>query len=105
MACFGSLLILSSHLPPARAVMSWWYDLGPGTRHTIDLALVIVAAAAAARVYRRHQSHLEDRQHLWCRRCRHDLSETPLREGCGRCGECGLPFVRFSHHSGAADRC
>ena len=61
----------------------------------LDLALVALAGAVAARVYRGRQAAITDRQDSRCRICRHDLKGTPTTRGTGRCPECGAAFARF----------
>ncbi len=73
-----------------------WEGLLPDMRLTVDLALIAVASAVAVRVYRGRQAVLYDRQHVCCRWCDHDLAGTEVTHGCGRCGECGTPFARFT---------
>lgn len=77
-------------------VLRSWEGLLPDMRLTVDLALIAVAVAVAVRVYRGRQAVLYDRQHVCCRWCDHDLTGTEVTHGCGRCGECGTPFARFT---------
>ncbi len=96
MLAYGLALVLSIYVPAAAWVLRCWEGLLPDMRLTIDLALIAVAVAMAARVYRGHQAPLYDRQHVRCRCCDHDLTETGVTRGCGRCGECGIPFGRIT---------
>jgi hypothetical protein len=57
------------------------------------LACIAFLGALCLRGCRDWFALLHDRQHLVCRRCRHDLRGTPLEQGIGQCGECGAPFV------------
>ena len=77
-------------------VLRSWEGLLPDMRFTVGLALIGVAAAVAVRVYRGRQAVRYDRQHVCCRWCDHDLADTEVTHGCGRCGECGTPYARFS---------
>jgi len=77
-------------------VLRSWGGLLPDMRVTVDLALVAVAVAVAVRVYRGRQAVFYDRQHLCCRWCDNDLAGTEVTHGCGRCGECGTPYARFT---------
>lgn len=60
--------------------------------NAIDLALLAVAIAIGTIMLRRWLADAADRQHRICRVCGHDLRETPVSNGLGTCGECGVPF-------------
>lgn len=94
---YAAILGLSIHFAPAAWALRAWEGLLPDMRLTVDVSLVCVAVAVAARVYRGRQALLYDRQHLRCRVCGHDLTGTEVRGGCGRCGECGTPFARLNN--------
>lgn len=64
------------------------------------LACVGGLGALYLRAVRSWFARLHDRQHLRCRRCRHDLRETPIEQGIGQCGECGVPFVGVAAEGG-----
>lgn len=61
---------------------------------TVDLALLLLLLAGTARIYRTAVARFHDRG-IACRRCGHDLRGTPVdHKGRGRCGECGVRFLR-----------
>lgn len=93
---YGAVLGLSAQLTVAKDLLRAWQALTPDMRLVVDLAGIALAFAVAARLYRVLQGRAYDRQHLRCRSCRHDLTRTPLERGIGRCGECGMAFVRIS---------
>ncbi|UCD74242.1 MAG: hypothetical protein JSV91_10675 [Phycisphaerales bacterium] len=68
----------------------------PGSvTQVVDLTAYLVLFAVAVRVYRGALARYYD-QALKCRKCGHDLRGTPTDDrGRGRCGECGVPFVRI----------
>lgn len=71
---------------------------------TIDLTILMLAAALALYAYRRSWAKVYDRQASFCRKCGFELRGTPVdAAGRGACGECGVPFVRSAAASSAAD--
>lgn len=65
----------------------------PSLALVVDLAVFAVVVALAARMYRHLLATFYEGTR--CRRCGHDLRGTPADQGTGRCGECGLAFVRL----------
>ena len=100
----GSFLFAATRLLSARMMADAWHNLTPDMQLSIDLTVIALIAALAARIYRGRQARLHDEQHVRCRSCGHDLKETPTDRGMGRCGECGMPFVRFPHQPEAVGR-
>lgn len=80
----------------AKFLIRTWYDFPPDMQTAIDLTAIALIAALAVRIYRQRQARLQDRQHLNCRACEHDLQGTPITQGVGVCPECGASFVRFA---------
>ncbi len=70
-------------------------------RIVIDLTLLGVFTALAARFARRLRARQVDEQDRRCLDCRHDVHMTRSERGIGRCPECGTPFVRFEAGTGA----
>jgi hypothetical protein len=95
---YGVLLAASARLAPAKRLLMTWERLTPDLQLAADLAALGAIAAAAVAVYRRRDARRFDLQHRRCRSCGHDLSATPLDHGRGRCGECGMTFVRVAEH-------
>ncbi len=89
------VLLLSVKLSAARALSHGWLELAPDMQLALDLAWIGAALAVGARVYRRSQADLHDRQHERCRACRHDLTRTETHQGLGRCPECGTAFAKY----------
>jgi hypothetical protein len=98
---YGITLALSARVPAAKAILQWWQRLSPDMQFAIDVAGIALILATAVRLYRLGQSRVHDLQHVRCRGCGHDLTQTPIDRGIGRCGECGTPFVRFPHQPAA----
>ncbi len=67
-----------------------------GTYVAVALACVALLGAMFLRWFRFWSAPLHDRQHLRCRRCRHDLRQSPVEQGIGQCGECSQSFVRVA---------
>ena len=72
----------------------------PDTYLAVTLACVALLGALFLRWFRFWFAVLHDRQHLRCRRCRHDLRQTPIEQGIGQCGECGTPFAVVAAEGG-----
>lgn len=89
------VLLLSLKLSAARALSHGWMDLAPDMQLALDLAWIGAALAVGARVYRRRQADLHDRQREQCRACLHDLTRTQTHQGLGRCPECGTVFAEY----------
>lgn len=92
---YAAVVALSVPVPAARLLMSWWQRQPPDMRITLDVFAVGMVLALATRVYRAKQAEINDEQDVYCRACRHDLKGTEVNRGVGRCGECGMPFVKW----------
>ncbi len=89
------VLVLSVRVGAARALSHGWMDLAPDMQLALDLTWIGAALAVGARLYRRSQADLHDRQHERCRACLHDLTRTETHQGVGRCPECGTVFAKY----------
>ncbi len=67
----------------------------------VDLTVIMVIFAVCTRLYRSRLARHYD-QPFRCRHCGHDLRGTPTSAGTGRCGECGVQFVRPPEQRAAA---
>lgn len=90
------VLVLSVNVTSAKLLVRAWQRLDVDMRLSVDAAVVGLAMAVGARLYRRRQARLYDRQHVACRCCGHDLSGTPVPEGVGVCPECSTSFAGCS---------
>jgi hypothetical protein len=95
-AClYGIVRGLSPWVDVTDNLLRSWETLSLPMRYLIELAVVTLALTVAWRVYRARQASVDDRQHLRCRCCHHDLADADVEQGLGRCRRCGAPFVRF----------
>ena len=96
----AALLLIMSQLSMsfrwAKSLLRTWNDLPPDMKAAVGLTAIAMIVARAVRVYRRREAKLYDRQHIHCRTCEQDLQGTAIKQGVGRCPECGTPFVRFA---------
>lgn len=77
----------------AAALFDEWYRMRSQTLRTaIDLAMILLLAAWAARRARRNVAARIDRAHLECVRCDQSLTGVPLTGRFGTCPECGTAY-------------
>jgi hypothetical protein len=75
------------------ALFDEWYRMRSQTlRAAIDLALILLLAAWAARRARRNVAARVDRAHLECLRCDQSLTGVPIAGRFGTCPECGTAY-------------
>ena len=78
----------------AYEVDHWLQSLSKGMPTVIDTtAIVVVVALTIDRARVRFARRIEEGS-MRCLACGQDLRGTPSRDGGGRCGECGAPFLR-----------